>query len=56
MDDWNKIMARELKRAHTGSKLSRIPAKRRPTAKSLQKLNEEIFNQIKDRYQIRSQK
>ena len=50
---WNEIMAKELKRAKTGAPLSKVPPNRKPTAKSLQKLIDDICIQIRDNDQMR---
>lgn len=39
---WNEIMARELERAGTGAKMTKVPQSRRATPESLLKLEREI--------------
>lgn len=46
--NWNDIMARELEKAGTGAKMTRVPASRRASADSLLKLEREIASQISE--------
>lgn len=54
--DWHKMMERELKRAKTGSTMTKIPKDRKPSAKSLVELEEQISETIKMHYKHQSQK
>ena len=54
--NWHKMMERELKRAKTGSTMTKIPKDRKPSAKSLVELEEQISETIKMNYKHQSQK
>lgn len=46
--NWNDVMARELERAETGAKMTKVPDSRRASAISLLKLEREIASQISE--------
>lgn len=46
--EWNEIMARELKKAQTGSKLENVPKRRKPSAASLLQLENAITSQLRE--------
>lgn len=52
--NWNEVMVRELERAGTGARMTKVPDSRRASATSLLKLEREIASQISENEAMRT--